>query len=134
MTKDYESDRIHKEITVCDTHCDTIGRVLSEGFDLGTRSDKGHVDIPRLIEGGVDAQVFACWSGRSGERDGHYVKHVSRMVDALHLQLDKNSSSMNLALTARDVQVPPLSDRRCTSHFVPGDVVRAVILTTGAWS
>jgi len=104
MTKDYESDRIHKEITVCDTHCDTIGSVLSEGFDLGTRSDKGHVDIPRLIEGGVDAQVFACWSGRSGERDGHYVKHVSRMIDALHLQLDRNSSSMNLALTAGDVQ------------------------------
>lgn len=104
MTKDYESDRIHKEITVCDTHCDTIGRVLSEGFDLGVRSDKGHVDIPRLIEGGVDAQVFACWSGRSGEREGHYVKHVSRMIDALHLQLDRNSRSMNLALTAGDVQ------------------------------
>ncbi len=103
MTKDYDAERIHREITVCDTHCDTVERVLS-GVDLGVRSDKGHIDIPRLIEGGVDAQVFACWSGKSGGPEGHYVKRVLKMIDALYLQLDKHSDAMTLALTVEDVQ------------------------------
>ena len=103
MTRDYDAESIHKEITVCDTHCDTVKRVLG-GVDLGVRSDEGHIDIPRLIEGGVDAQVFACWSGRSGRPAGHYVKRVLRMIDALYLQLDEHSDAMSLALTAGDVQ------------------------------
>ncbi|MFC1714352.1 dipeptidase [Candidatus Poribacteria bacterium] len=103
MTKGYDAGSIHREITVCDTHCDTVERVLS-GVDLGVRSDKGHIDIPRLIEGGVDAQVFACWSGKSGEPEGHYVKRVLKMIDALYLQLDKHSDAMSLALTVEGVQ------------------------------
>ena len=104
MTKDYDADNSHREITVCDTHCDTVSRVLDKGVDLGVRSDEGHIDIPRLKEGGVDAQIFACWGGRSGKPAGHYVTRVSRMIDALHLQLDRNSDAISLALTAEDVQ------------------------------
>jgi len=101
MAKDYES--LHREITVCDTHCDTIDRVLDGGIDLGDRSDKGHIDIPRMIEGGMDVQIFACWSGKAGEADGYYSKRALRMIDALHLQLDKHGDALSLALTAGDV-------------------------------
>lgn len=99
-----DAESIHREIMVCDTHCDTIMRVLDSDFDLGERSDQGHIDIPRLSEGGVDAQVFACWSGKSGEPEGYYVKRVLRMIDALHIQLDRHADSINLSLTADDVQ------------------------------
>ena len=74
MMKDYDADSIHREITVCDTHCDTVSRVVDGGIDLGVRSDEGHIDIPRLTEGGVDAQVFACWGGSSDKPAGHYVR------------------------------------------------------------
>jgi len=51
--------KIHKAITVCDVHCDTVDRLM-KGADLGTKSVKGQIDIPRLIEGSVELQVFAC--------------------------------------------------------------------------
>ena len=97
-------DSIHKEMTGCYAHGDMVERILDQEIDLGARSDQGHMDIPRLIEGGVDAQVFACWGGRSGKPAGSYVKRVLEMIDALHLQLDKHSDAMRLALTAGDVQ------------------------------
>jgi membrane dipeptidase len=74
---DYRS--IHKESTVVDTHCDTLKCLFSEftkprdsmwdyreGMD--ERSELGHLDIPRMIEGGVSCQVFAVSSERSRTR------------------------------------------------------------------
>jgi membrane dipeptidase len=104
IVKAYDVDGIHKEMIVCDTHCDTVARILNQGVDLGTRSDQGHIDIPRLMEGGVDAQIFACCVNRLGMPAGYYVKRVLRMIDALHVQLEKHSDAMELALTAGDVR------------------------------
>ena len=71
---DYQS--IHKESSVVDTHCDTLKCLFNEFtkprdsmWDLregmGMRSNLGHLDIPRMIEGGVSCQVFAVSSERS---------------------------------------------------------------------
>ena len=72
--KDFEA--IHKEIMVFDTHCDTVSRVLKNGVDLGIRSEQGHIDIPRLIEGGVDAEIFACCVTQQDQPDGYYLKRI----------------------------------------------------------
>jgi len=44
-----------------DSHIDTVQRLLVMGEDLGKRWDVGHVDIPRLREGGTHAPFFALW-------------------------------------------------------------------------
>ena len=52
------SDRareIHARSTVVDLHADS----LLWGRDLLKRGDRGHVDVPRLVEGGTAIQVFA---------------------------------------------------------------------------
>jgi membrane dipeptidase len=46
---------IHSRTTVVDLHADS----LLWGRDLLTRGDRGHIDVPRLVEGGVAIQVFA---------------------------------------------------------------------------
>jgi membrane dipeptidase len=46
---------IHARSTVVDLHADS----LLWGRDLLLRGDRGHVDVPRLVEGGVALQVFA---------------------------------------------------------------------------
>lgn len=46
---------LHAELWVADLHADS----LLWGRDLLHRADRGHVDIPRLIEGHVALQVFA---------------------------------------------------------------------------
>lgn len=46
---------LHERLTVVDLHADS----LLWGRDLLRRADRGHVDVPRLIDGNVALQVFA---------------------------------------------------------------------------
>jgi len=46
---------LHERLTVVDLHADS----LLWGRDLLERADRGHVDVPRLVDGGVGVQVFA---------------------------------------------------------------------------
>jgi len=39
---------LHFDSIVIDAHCDTLGDVLEGTRTLTERSDKGHVDLPRL--------------------------------------------------------------------------------------
>ncbi len=61
--------RLHKEAIVVDTHCDTLSRFLPRRGprfgqrSLGERSESGHIDFPRMIEGGVTCQTFAMYTG-----------------------------------------------------------------------
>ena len=59
--------RLHKEAIVVDTHCDTLMQFLPQRRiqprKLGERSGSGHIDLPRMIEGGVTCQTFAMYTG-----------------------------------------------------------------------
>ena len=46
---------LHERLTVVDLHADS----LLWGRDLLQRADRGHVDVPRMVEGNVALQVFA---------------------------------------------------------------------------
>ena len=46
---------LHERLTIVDLHADS----LLWGRDLLVRADRGHVDVPRLVEGNVALQVFA---------------------------------------------------------------------------
>ncbi|MDQ7857948.1 MAG: dipeptidase [Armatimonadota bacterium] len=46
---------------VVDLHCDTLLDIQSGTRRLAERSARGHVDLPRLREGGVGVQVFAAY-------------------------------------------------------------------------
>ncbi|TRO46577.1 membrane dipeptidase [Candidatus Bathyarchaeota archaeon] len=69
LTKDQEerAQRIHKEAIVIDTHCDTLMAYVPQRGrpqrSLGERSEHGHIDLPRMIEGGVTCQTFAIYTG-----------------------------------------------------------------------
>lgn len=61
--------RLHKEAIVVDTHCDTLMQFLPQRWPrsgqrkLGERSESGHIDLPRMVEGGVTCQTFAMYTG-----------------------------------------------------------------------
>lgn len=94
---------LHKSATVCDAHCDTIEKIIKHKFDIGNRSKQGHIDLPRLFEGGIDVQVFACCVGGPGKPAGSYIKLTKKMIDTLHKQFNKHSDSIGLALTLSDI-------------------------------
>ena len=61
---DAVADRAHKlqfSSIVLDTHDDTTQRFFSKGFDLGKRNPDGHIDIPRMRDGGMNAIFFSIW-------------------------------------------------------------------------
>lgn len=49
----------HEDCLVLDGHVDTPTRLWEDPVDLGNPQERGHVDLPRLRRGGVDAAVFA---------------------------------------------------------------------------
>ncbi|HOP06970.1 MAG TPA: dipeptidase [candidate division Zixibacteria bacterium] len=51
---------LHHSAFVADLHCDTVLRIR-QGRDFSVRNERGHIDLPRLQEGGVGLQVFASW-------------------------------------------------------------------------
>jgi membrane dipeptidase len=54
--------RLHERALVVDTHIDTTQRMyFDRTFDLSARHPNGHLDIPRMRDGGLDAAFFSIW-------------------------------------------------------------------------
>ena len=51
----------HRQLTVVDSHCDTILEAAKGRGKLRKASETGHVDIKRMQEGGVGVQFFAAF-------------------------------------------------------------------------
>ena len=98
--------RLHRESVVVDTHCDTLKCLTPQftrrrdtmwadrsGMGMGERSELGHVDIPRLREGGVDCQVFAVSSER--DRTPPYpLRTALDMIDTFYCECEKNAEAI----------------------------------------
>ena len=80
--------RLHRHALVVDTHCDTLMKFMppnerkQQPRRLGERSDQGHIDLPRLVEGGVDCQTFAIYTGEH-ENEPWALRTALQMVDLL---------------------------------------------------
>ena len=64
---------------VLDSHCDTPSQVVRLR-DLGQRSRLGHIDFPKLREGGVDACFFALYTSQSMPQE-EALPYVHKMLD-----------------------------------------------------
>jgi membrane dipeptidase len=89
------ASRLHKEAIIVDTHCDTLGHFLKQPWPLpkartlGERSERGHLDLPRMIEGGLTCQTFAIYTGRAPIVPDATLRAL-QMVDKFYTQIDAN--------------------------------------------
>jgi membrane dipeptidase len=107
LTRDQEAHalELHRKSLVVDFHCDAVLATLPDSAyvieagakrTLHTRSSQGHVDIPRLVEGGVDCQVFS-----------HFVEPIynpvapARMLQVLGYSLQEIEKSDKVALATK---------------------------------
>jgi membrane dipeptidase len=98
-------DDLHREALVWDTHNDLSYRVLYEGLDIGQRLPGGHVDIPRLQEGGVDVQTVALFvQNFLYPHPGECVRQARELLTAMRGAIDQNSDRVELARTGADVE------------------------------
>lgn len=105
------ADKIHSEIITIDTHTDTPLRIQRGNFDLGSRnnpySSNSKLDLPRMIEGGLDAVYFALYVGQ-GKRDNAGNEKAIQVIARLHYLVDSvliaHSDKVSLAKSCSDFQ------------------------------
>ena len=97
------TDALHRDALVWDCHNDLAYRVLYEKLDIGERLPAGHVDIPRLEEGGVDVQTVALYIENFLYPD-HCAVQTRELLTAMHEAIDQNSDRIELARTGTDVE------------------------------
>jgi membrane dipeptidase len=100
-----KADNIHKSFLTVDTHCDTPLEIVRSGFDLGEKHERGCVDFPRMVEGGLDAEFFAAYIGQGPRDDSStFVAHqeIIRTIEAIKTNVGKNSGMAEQALSPED--------------------------------
>jgi membrane dipeptidase len=83
---------IHSRVLTVDTHSDTPLRLLREDWNIGERHDpdergSGCIDLPRMKEGGLDAEFFAVFVGQGERNPEGYAQAkelAERLLDAIH--------------------------------------------------
>lgn len=103
VSADAFSSDFHKNAFVMDGHVHMMTRQLLQGLDIGNRYSDGHVDIPRAIEGGLDAMFFSCYTPEPYYPDRHELKNTFRVVELALDQIEKNKHLIELAKTASDI-------------------------------
>ena len=104
QSKDWLSQarQIHRRAIVIDSHADTTQRLLEENLDLSLRDPEGHLDLPRMREGGLDAVFFSIYV--QPKHKPHYLRRALEQIDAVLDQVERHSRELELARTAADIR------------------------------
>ncbi len=82
--------RLHASAIVVDTHEDVPERLEKAWVDLGVRGKTGHVDVPRLLEGGVTGAFFAAYVPASYAKRGGSGRKTLELIDLIHRLAEKH--------------------------------------------
>jgi membrane dipeptidase len=101
---------IHERALTVDTHADTPSRLLREGWIIGEWHDpdersSGCIDLPRMKEGGLDAEFFAVFVGQGERTPERYVRakeRADRVLDAIHQMGKDHPDLVEIATTPDD--------------------------------
>jgi len=97
--------RLHARALVLDGHSDVTFRFADPSFQFGERHADGHMDIPRMREGGLDAQFFSIYMPDMGQAGtGRASLAALRIIDRVHEQIRRWPAHLALAETAGDVR------------------------------
>jgi membrane dipeptidase len=96
--------KLQRHAFVFDAHCDTAMRLVGdERIDLGDRHADGHIDLPRALDGGLDAQIFAVWVSPQMP-ESLATERAHAMIDALREQARVHADRMEIAREGADVR------------------------------
>lgn len=95
---------LHDDAFVMDGHVHVMSRQLLEDLDIGQRYPDGSVDLPRIVEGGLNAIFFSIYSEEDYYPGRHEVKNTFRLMELALSQIEKHSDVLELALNATDIE------------------------------
>ncbi len=113
-----QTNILHENLIVLDTHFDTPANMAVGGFDIRQRHDVidgSQVDYPRMVEGGVDGGFFAVFTpqgpntkeGNDAARDHALVRTM-----VIHEMIARNHDLFTLATKAEDAAAIVQSGKR----------------------
>ncbi|MCZ6672509.1 MAG: membrane dipeptidase [Verrucomicrobia bacterium] len=94
---------LHDNALVMDAHVHIINRQFHEGGSIGDRYPDGQVDLPRMIDGGLDALFFTLSTTENYYPARFETKQALRLMDHALRDIEANSDRIELALSASDV-------------------------------
>lgn len=89
--------RIHRDAIVVDTHEDLPEQLQKRWFDIGSRQESGHIDIPRWREGGITAPFLAAYVEAGFARSGGAAKKALELVDLIHRLVEDHAADLAFA-------------------------------------
>jgi membrane dipeptidase len=95
--------RISAEAIGIDSHIDTVQHVIADNVDLAQRLPNGHVDLPRLREGGTKAPFFALWVP-TYYPGSEAVRRTLDLRDAMQRVFDAHPDQIELATNATEIE------------------------------
>src|SRR5690349_17635046 len=105
-----EARALHAAYPAIDLHADTLMWSRWIGYDLGARHEPffplstffGHVDVPRLEDGGIGAQFFGLVSLPVAGRGN--VRAIDEQIDALDAHIATQSGHLRKVRSADDIE------------------------------
>jgi len=98
-----KAKQIHQKAIVFDGHCDTILEVMNHKRTLEKKSTTGHLDIPRMKEGGIDVQVFAVFIEDIYKPD-RALKRTLQLIDCFYREMKKNRDDISLVTNYNQIE------------------------------
>ena len=94
---------LHESAIVVDGHSDTTPWFQDPEWDFTARHEDGHQDLPRMREGGLDAQFWSIYLPDT-PGDGRAVKLALARIDAVHELVRRHPEELGLATSAAEVR------------------------------
>jgi membrane dipeptidase len=94
---------LHHDAIVVDTHSDTTPWFQDPTWRFDERHEQGHMDLPRMREGGLDVQFWSIYMGETPGR-GDAIRAALERIDAVHEIAALHSDEVGLAGSVSDVR------------------------------
>ncbi|MDD5015916.1 MAG: membrane dipeptidase, partial [Atribacterota bacterium] len=98
-----KAKQIHQKAIVFDGHCDTILEIINHKRTLEKRLTTGHLDIPRMKDGGIDVQVFAVFIEDVYKPD-RALKRTLQLIDCFYKEIEKNQADIALVINYNQIK------------------------------
>ncbi len=98
-----EDQAFHQRSLVIDARTDVTEAIYYEGYDFGVRHADHNLDLPRMREGGLDAEFFSIFVHPESVDIHQFFSEAIKEVDAVEAMAKANSTKIAMAHTAEQV-------------------------------
>jgi membrane dipeptidase len=98
-----KAKQIHQKAIIVDGHCDTILEIMNHKRNLEKKSTTGHLDIPRMKEGGINVQFFAVFIEDIYKPD-RSLKRTLQLIDCFYKEIERNRDDISLVINYNQIK------------------------------